>query len=463
MDPMTLTDEIIKKALKKGCDSAEVFIKSAEGISVSAKDGEIEALEASCEIGIALRVIKGNRPGFSFTTSHAEDDIENTIAEAVEGSRWTVADIYIDLPAQMKPSEVMVFDGKIKELREEDIIKHALSLEEKTRAYDSRITKVRKAEVSAGTGITTILNSKGVKASYASSYVSASVTPLAEDGNDSQIGWGFASSRRISGIDLDNIAASASKRAVELLGSRKIKPLKSPVILDPYVAVQFLGIVSASLSAEAVQKKRSLLAGRTGQTIVSPLIEIIDDGLMPWGTGTKPVDDEGVSVSCKTLVSKGVLTGYLHNTYTAKKDGIVSTGNAVRSSSKSLPGVGATNLYIKPAGSQESVSSGDPTRREVRGQKSEEKNELIRSLSRGILITEVMGVHTANPVSGDFSVGISGLWIENGEALYPVKEAVISGNILELFKKVEIVGSDLTFYGGKGSPSILIGEMDISA
>lgn len=442
MDPMTFADEIIKKALKRGCDSAEVFIKSAEGISASAKDGEIEALEASCDIGIALRVIKGHRLGFSFTTSLAKDDIEKTIAEAVEGSKWTEADIYIDLPAQMRPAEVMAFDEKIKELREEDVIKHALYLEEKTRAYDSRITKVRKAEVSAGTGVTTILNSKGVRASYESSYISASVTPLAEDGKDSQIGWGFASSRSSSGIVLDDIAESASRRAVELLGSRKINPCKLPVILDPYVAVQFLGIVSASLSAEAVQKKRSLLIGKTGQSIVSPLIEIIDDGLMPWGTGTRPVDDEGVPALCKILVSKGVLTGYLHNTYTAKKESTVSTGNAIRGSSKSLPGVGATNLYIKP---------------------SANNNNLMKSLSKGILITEVMGVHTANPVSGDFSVGISGLWIENGKTLYPVKEAVISGNILELFKKVEAVGSDLTFYGGKGSPSILIGEMDISA
>lgn len=447
MNSIRLAEEIIDRAIKKGCDAAEVFIKNAEGISASAKDGEIEALDKSRDKGIALRVIKGHRLGFSFATSEAEEDIEKVIAEALEGSKWTGADIYIDLPSQIKPAEVMVYDDKIKELREEDVIKQALYLEEKARSYDSRITKVRKAEVSAGTGRTTILNSKVVSALYESSYISASVTPLAEGGNDSQIGWGFASSRRLSGISLENVAGSASRRAVELLGSRKIKPCKSPVILDPYVAVQFLGIISASLSAEAVQKKRSLLAGKIGRSIVSPLIEIIDDGLMPWGTGTRPVDDEGVPVSCKTLVSKGVLTGYLHNTYTAKKDGTVSTGNAVRGGAKTLPGVGATNLYIKPS----------------KRQGSEEKNELSRSLSKGILITEVMGVHTANPVSGDFSVGISGLWIENGKALYPVKEAVISGNILELFKKVEAVGSDLTFYGGKGSPGILIGEMDISA
>jgi PmbA protein len=443
MDSTKLAAEIIAKAVKSGSDAAEVFIKSTEGVSAGAKDGEIEALEASHEVGIALRVIRDNRLGFSFATSDADADIEKMITDAVEGSRWTSADKYVDLPAPMTPAEVMIFDGKIKELKEEDVIKQALYLEERARAYDSRITKVRKAEVSAGTGLTTILNSRGVRASYESSYISASVSPLAEEGKESQIGWGYGSSRRVSGIVLDEIADSASRRAVELIGSKKIKPLKASVILDPSVAVQFLGIVSASLSAEAVQKKRSLLAGKIGECIVSPLIEIIDDGLMPWGTGTRPVDDEGVPASSKTLVSKGVLTGYLHNTYTAKKDGILSTGNAVRGGSKTLPGVGATNMYIR--------------------QGAEDKKELIKSLYKGVLITDVMGVHTANPVSGDFSVGISGLWIEKGESVYPIKEAVISGNILELFKKVEAVGSDLTFYGGKGSPSILIGGMDISA
>jgi PmbA protein len=172
-------------------------------------------------------------------------------------------------------------------------------------------------------------------------------------------------------------------------------------------------------------------------------VDIIDDGTMEWKTGTSPVDDEGVPSRNKTLISQGILNGYIHNTYTAKKDGIASTGNAVRHSSKSLPGVGATNLFIKS------------------GAKSQ--LEMIKSLPKGILILGAMGVHTANPISGDFSVGISGLWIENGRALYPVKEAVISGNILELFNRVEEIGNDLRFYGSIGSPSLLIGDMDISA
>jgi PmbA protein len=186
------------------------------------------------------------------------------------------------------------------------------------------------------------------------------------------------------------------------------------------------------------------MAGKIGKSIISPLLDIVDDGNMDWGTGTRPVDDEGVPTKNKVIVSEGTLNGYIHNTYTAKKDGVASTGNAVRSNFKSLPGIGVTNFYINTA-------------------KSVSEKRLINSLSKGILILGAMGVHTANPISGDFSIGISGLWIENGETVYPIKEAVISGNILEMFKKVEDIGNDIRFYGNTGSPSLLIGDMDISA
>jgi PmbA protein len=148
------------------------------------------------------------------------------------------------------------------------------------------------------------------------------------------------------------------------------------------------------------------------------------------------------------------LDNYIYNTYAAKKAGVRSTGNAVRSSHKALPGIDVTNFYLKPDKNQLSA---------VSGQRSEKNNKLIKSLSKGILILNAMGLHTANPISGDFSIGISGLWIENGETAYPIKEAVMSGNILDLFKKLEALGSDMEFYGNIGSPSLLIGNMDISA
>jgi PmbA protein len=442
MESIELAQHIIKKALAQGSDLVEVFMKRSKGISVEAKEGKVEALESSRDFGLALKVIKNHRMGFSFTTDL--DKIKKITSDAVEGSQWTGKDEYVDIPDPRQSNEVLIYDEKIRDIKEEDIIKKAITLEERTIAFDNRITKVRKAEVSAGEGETTLVNSRGVNVSYKSSYCSAHVTSLAQDeSGDSQMGWEYAGSRKMDEVDIESVGEGAARRAIELLGSRKIRASKVPVILSESVAVEFLEILSGSLSAESVQKKRSFLANKIGETVVSPLIEVIDDGTLSWRTGTSPVDDEGVPSGNKSLISLGVLKGYMHNTYTSRKDGIVSTGNAIRSSSKSLPGVGTTNLYIKPG----DVSGLDQ----------------IKSLSKGILILSAMGVHTANPVSGDFSIGISGLWIENGEPLYPVKEAIISGNVLDMFKKVESVGSELVFYGSTGSPSILIGAMDISA
>jgi PmbA protein len=439
----TAAEDIIKKAMDKGCDAAEVFMKSSRGVSAEAKNGSVEALEVSLDRGIALKVIRNRRLGFSYTT--APEEIGKMIEDAVQGAEWTGADEYTCIPEFAPPEDVLIFDDKLKEIREEDVIRDALLLEGSALSFDERIRKVRKAEVSAGTGTTTIVNSKGVNLTYHSSHYSSYLTALAEDGSgDGQMGWDYAGSRRMSDIDAELVGREAARRAIELLGSRKISAVKAPVILSPSVAGEFLDILSVSVSAEAVQKRRSFLAGKVGQTIISPLVDIIDDARMEWHVGTRPVDDEGVPSRTKTVISSGVLNGYIHNTYTAKKDGTVSTGNALRGGFKGLPGVGVSNFYIKP--SDEGPAGG-----------------LVRSLSRGIVILGAMGVHTANPVSGDFSIGISGLWIENGEAVYPVKEAVISGNVLEMFKKVEAVGNDLKFYGSTGSPSLLIGDMDISA
>ncbi len=436
-------EEIVKKALKKGCDSAEVFIKNLNGISVEVKKGKVEALESSRDFAIALKVIKNKRLGFSFTTSH--DEIEETVNEAVQSAEWTGSDEYIGIPDCQTHGDVLIFDKNIKDVRDEDIIENAILLEDSALSFDERIKKVRKAGVGAGVGTTTIANSNGVNISYESTYYSAQVSTLASNDNgESQMGWDYSGSRRMSDIDIRSIGRTSAKNALQLLGSRKISTVKAHIILSPPVAVVFLDILSASLSAEAVQKQRSFLAGKTGQSIISPLIDVVDDGTMEWGTGTSPVDDEGVPSIMKKVISKGVLEGYIHNTYTARKGGVSSTGNAVRGSAKGLPGVGVTNLYISQ-----------------KGDKSED--DLVKSIDKGILVLNAMGVHTANPVSGDFSVGISGIWIENGEPLYPVKEAVISGNILEMFGKVEEIGNDLEFYGSVGSPSLLIGEMDISA
>ncbi len=510
VNTILLAEEIVKKAVKRGCDAAEVFIETAKQLSVEARDGRIEALESSRDFGIALRVIKNQKLGFSFTTDSVGIDLStgqagsyrdragDIVDMAVNSADWTSEDKYVDIPDYNPPADVLVLDEKIKNIKEDDVIKNALLLEKTALDFDTRIKKVRKAEIALATADTTIFNSRGVNFSYESGYFTASVSALASDRQDSQMGFDFAASRRLSDIDFVSVAQGASKMAIDLLGAKTISAVKAPVILEPSVASDFLSIFSASLSAEAVQKKRSFLAGKAGKTITSPIVDIVDDGIMPWGLGTKPVDDEGVPTLKKVIVSKGRLTGFMHNTYTAKKQGVASTGNAARASFKSLPGIGVTNFYIEPGRTEKAEGSrSDPLRRPASGRqskrpsaktrigkaevkrqskrpsakarigkaeiKNEKDNKLIKSLSKGLLVLEAMGVHTANPVSGDFSIGVSGLWIEKGEIAYPVKEALVSGNILDLFVRIEGVGDDLKFCDKIGSPSLLIGEMDISA
>ncbi|MGB9793241.1 MAG: metallopeptidase TldD-related protein, partial [Thermacetogeniaceae bacterium] len=211
---------------------------------------------------------------------------------------------------------------------------------------------------------------------------------------------------------------------------------------DPYVVTNFLGLIASTLLADAVQKGRSLFAGRIGQRVASEGVTIVDDGTLPGGLMSSPFDGEGVPSQKTILIANGELLGFLHNSYTGRREGVPSTGNAKRASFKSPPEVGITNFYLAP------------------GEKNPQ--EIIEKTEKGFYVTEVMGMHTANPVSGDFSVGAAGIWIENGELTIPVRGMVIAGNILELLMNVDMVGSDLRFFIGTGAPTIRVAGLTVS-
>ncbi|MBI5695818.1 MAG: TldD/PmbA family protein [Nitrospirae bacterium] len=229
---------------------------------------------------------------------------------------------------------------------------------------------------------------------------------------------------------------------MQLLGAKKATSGMFPVMLDNIVASEFLGVLAGSFSAESLQKGKSMFADRLGKVVCSPLITILDDALLPGGAGSRAFDDEGMPSRTTPLMVEGRLEGFLHNAYTAKKAGCTSTGNGSRGGFRSLPGVGSTNLYIK---------NGDVS-----------PKDLIASVKSGLLVKEVLGMHTANPISGDFSVGVSGLWIEGGKVSHPVREAAISGNVLTMFSEVDAVGDDLRMVGGIGAPSILLRPVSVS-
>ncbi|MFZ5640422.1 MAG: TldD/PmbA family protein, partial [Bacillota bacterium] len=355
----------------------------------------------------------------------------------------TTADKYNKLPppGQDYP-ELELFDPGIHKATVESKIDLAKTMEQVARATDRRVTITERSTYFDAEYEVALANSFGFARSYRGAYCGAYTEVVAEQDGDSQTGFDIHYGLKFKDIDPMALGRGAAEKAVRKLGAKSIKTQQAAIILEPYIATQFLSVISPALSAEAVQKGRSLFAGKVGQQVASPRMTVVDDGARPGGIASAPFDGEGVPTGKTVLIKDGILQGFLHNTYTAAKDGTMSTGNGTRGSFKSTPEVGTTNFYIEPGAT-------DPT-------------ELIKNVTNGLFITEVMGMHTANPISGDFSLGAAGIWIENGQFTQPVRGVAIAGNMLDFLNHVDEVGSDLRFYGGKGSPTLRIAKMTIS-
>ncbi len=387
-------------------------------------------------------IVQG-RLGFAFTTDLSDNSIVTLADAAITNARNTIPDPYHSLPAKITVPyhSVMIYDPDIVSLTEKEKIDRVMAMEREAFSVDKRIKRIRKASASFSDAETLIMNSSGAEVFYKSTACSSSIEVVAEEGGESQAGSEFDVSRFYRKLEIEEVGRKAAQKAIDLLGAKHIESVRAPVVLEAMVAQEFLSILASSFSAESVQKKRSLFIGKLGSDIASNVITVLDDGLREGGLGTAPSDDETVPMQSKIVIDKGRLIQFLYNTYTANKDKTVSTGNGMRGGFKGLPGVALTNLFIEP------------------GKDSPEA--LIESIGNGLHVTEVMGMHTANPISGDFSVGAMGFWIERGKKSYPVREITIAGNILDLMRHVDAVGSDLRFSGRIGSPSLRIKELSI--
>ncbi|MGF7185834.1 PmbA protein [Desulfitispora alkaliphila] len=439
----TIAEKAIEMANRAKMDSAEVYISSSKELNIEVSNQEVETLKMAEEIGMGIRVLKDGKMGFSYTTSLDETSLKEALEQAIANCPKTTVDENNILPNLSDTYEDLgLQDRAIQETPVEDKINFAKALETSARNYDKRVVNTRTSSYQDANYEIVIANTSGKVASYNGSYCGGYGYLVAQEGEDNQTGFGLQFSLKYGDLDPEKIGAEAAEKAVRMLGAKTIESEKAAVVLDPYIATNFLGVIAPALTADSVQKGKSLFANKVDKKVASELLNIIDDGSMSNGIMSAPFDDEGVPTSRTSLIQEGVLQGFLHNTYTAKKDGVTSTGNCSRSGFKSTPEVGTTNFYI------------------AKGNTSPE--ELIGEIDRGLYVTEVMGMHTANPISGDFSLGAAGIWIENGKLSYPVRGVAIAGNILELLSSVDCVGSDLTFYFGKGAPTLRIPRMSIS-
>jgi PmbA protein len=436
-------EKILTLATSLGTDAAEVYLRSYSSTAIEVKEQKVDAFERANDIGAGLRVIVGERMGFAFTTDLSDIALMNLVHASVANAQNTERDPFHSLPGRSDSDypEVAIYDPDVVKFTEKEKIDRIMAMERDAFAVDPRIKRIHKASADFSDAETLIMNTGGAEVLFKSTACSCGIEVVAEENGESQTGLDFGVNRMYRKLDIEAVGRRAAQRARDLLGARHIDSVKAPVILESTVAQEFLGLMAGGFSAESVQKKRSLFIGRLGSEVVSSVVTVIDNGLLESGLGTAPCDDELVPMRKKIIIDRGRLEMFLHNTYTAKKDKIASSGNGMRGGFKGIPGVNITNLYIEPG--QESLEA------------------LISSVDKGLLVTEVLGMHTANSISGDFSVGATGFWIERGKKAYPVREITIAGNILELMRHVDAVGSDIRFSGRIGCPSLRVKELSI--
>ncbi|MBU7007621.1 TldD/PmbA family protein [Phosphitispora fastidiosa] len=438
-----LAKQVVDKAQGLGASHSEAFLIKSKDLSIDVREGSVETLKLAEDRGLGLRVFRDGRIGFAYTSDLGNAAVDEIVRQALANSDKTSPDDFNIMPAPGGSyNEMDLFDPRIQQVSVDEKIEIARRIEKSAAGFDNRITITERSSYFDAEYEVILANSLGIMTSYQGAYCGCYADLVAEEDGDNQTGFALKIGLKFNDLDPEKIGEEAARKAVRKLGAKSINTQKAVIVFDPHIGTSFLGIVAPALSAEAVQKGKSLFAGKVGQKISSDKVTITDHGAMPGGIASAPFDGEGVPTGKTVLIQNGELKGYLHNTYTAAKDKVWSTGNGIRNSFKSTPEVGTTNFYIEPG--------------------TTHPDDLIKDITSGLYVTDVMGMHTANPISGDFSVGASGIWIENGRFTKPVRGVAIAGNILDLLNEVEEVGSDLTFFGGKGSPTIRVSQMMIS-
>ncbi len=427
-------------------ESVEAYAEESRQTEASALRGEVEGLEFAESRGVGVRVISDGRLGYAYAADPSIDEVRATVGRARENAALTEPDEFNVLPAA-EPARAIpeLFREDSADVTTEAKVQMALDLERRLVTSDPRVTKVDLAQIGDVTSRVAIASTTGVDAEYARTDAFVVAVTLAVEGDETQTGFSYRIARGLDELGLDDVADEAIERAVRMLGATKPPTAKVPVVLDRFAAMDFLGVLAGALNAENVLKGRSLFAEMVGDQVGSELFTLVDDGTILDGPGAAPFDGEGVPSGRTELFTRGTLNGFLHDTYTAARmgGGQRSTGNAKRGSYKGSPGVGTSNFYLDNG--------------------TTPFDELLRDAEGGVLIADVSGVHSgANPISGEFSVGATGLRIEGGAFGEPLREMTIASTLPEMLAGITGVGDDLRFFSSVGTPSVLIGEMTLA-
>jgi PmbA protein len=449
-DLQQLAQDVLHRALKAGATDAEAVVYEGDEFGAKVRLGQVETLKESGSRAVGLRVFIGQRTASTSSSDFSRESIERLVDGAITLAKITSEDPFAGLP---EPEEFGQLEGDLKlyfddvnELPPSERIEIARRAEAAAMAYDTRIQNSGGADFDTATSHKIMMNSRGFIGEYRRSYCDFSVAPIAIDEKGGmQRNYWYSISRTAKKLESpEDIGQEAARRTLSRLGARQVKTQKAPVVFSPEISRSIIGNIFDAANGDAIYRHATFFADMLGQQVAGENITVVDDGTMIidgiGGFGTSPFDGEGLPSRRTVLVENGILKNYVMNTYTARKLGMKSTGNASRGLAGN-PGIGAGNFYLEPGTLM--------------------PEQIIGDVKDGLYVTETMGFGV-NLVTGDYSQGASGVWIENGELAYPVEEITIAGNLKDMYRNITAIGNDLVFRGSSAAPTIRVEGMTIA-
>lgn len=438
-------EQAVRRASAKGASAADVFIREEEKFSVTVRMGEVETLKEAVSRGMRLRVFVGKRMATSQSSDLSPAVVEKLVDETVEMAHLTSEDASGGLPETTANAadlpNLQLVDESWNDFTPDQRIDWARRAEAAAMKADSRITNSEGGSFDFERSRTVLANTHGFLGAYDGTGGSVVAMPVAQSPEGMQRDfWASVARFRNELESPEDVGKRAAQRAVQRLGARKVRTCEAPVIFDPLTARSLVGHVFQACAGDAVYRRSSFLIDQLEKKVAASHLTIVDDARLLRGLGSSPFDDEGVPTQMTPIIEEGILRNYLHSSYTARKLNARPTGNGSRTGSGSVS-VGPTNFYLKPGTSS--------------------PEEIISSVKSGLYVVELIG-HGVNAVTGDYSRGVVGLWIENGKLTYPVQEVTIAGNLRQMLNDIEMIGTDITFLGSIAAPTVKIRNMVIS-
>jgi PmbA protein len=445
---LELGDDLVSRAKKQGATVAECTVHDSAHLSAKVRLGEPELIEEASSRSVGLRVMIGQKVAVTYTSDLTAGGLQRLVEDAVELAQLSQPDPFAGPPDPSQLStkdqhrELDLFDPAVDGVDAAEAVRRAIRGEKAAMDHDKRITNTEGATFTRVSGASALITSGGFHGASRGTYASIVVSPIVDDeGGKKRSGYYWSSRRHLENLeDEREVGVEAAKRTLRKLGARKVESQEVPVIFDPDAARSILGLIASCVHGGAIWRKSSYLVDRLESQVASEHVTVTDDPLIVRGPGSRPYDGEGLLSRRNSIIERGVLKSYQLDTYAAKKLNTTSTANASRGSSGGV-GAGSTNFHLL-AGSQS-------------------PEDILRSTKRGLFVTSMMGFGF-NAVTGDFSRGASGFWVENGELAYPVSEVTISLNLDQLLKRIDAVGSDLDPKTSVASPTFRVSSMTLA-